>query len=230
MASDSVKHQILTAAGSVFADHGFKSATVREICKSASVNVAAVNYYFGDKQQLYLETVRLARRLKTERLPMPEWPDSVSPKEQLHQYVHVMLQRMLGEQDLWQTRLMMREVMRPTDACRSLVEDYFRPQFERLLKIVDQLVPNPVSTEKSHQLAFSVIGQCFFYLAARDTVPMMITEEEMKTHFAIDELANHIANFAFAAISSPNIGRDESGSSSQNNRQQSNTAKAKNVP
>ena len=224
MASASVKQQILTAAGPVFANHGFKAATVREICKAASVNVAAVNYYFGDKQQLYLETVRLAHRQKSERLPMPEWPETVSPKEQLYEYVHVMLQRMLGEQDMWQTHLMMREVMRPTDACRSLVEDYFRPQFERLLKIVDQLVPHPVSKEKSHQLAFSVIGQCFFYLAARDTFPMMITKREMKSHFSIDKLANHIASFAYAAISDPDIGNDQPVSFTKNS---SNTAKAK---
>ena len=224
MASDHVKHQILTAAGPVFAECGFKAATVREICKAADVNVAAINYYFGDKQQLYHETVRLAHQLKSERLPMPEWPDTVSPKEQLREYVYVMLQRMLGEQDMWQTRLMMRDIMRPTDACRSMVEDYFRPQFERLLRIVDQLVPSPVSKEKSHQLAFSVIGQCFFYLAARDTFPMMLSRKELKSHFSIDQLTDHISGFAFAAISKC---IEEPASIRQTREQNSKKAKAK---
>ena len=53
---DDTRENLLLAAGKVFADKGYEKATVREICKAAGVsNLAAVNYYFGDKERLYIE-------------------------------------------------------------------------------------------------------------------------------------------------------------------------------
>ena len=200
MSSESVKLQILHAAGAVFANRGFKSATIRDICAAAEVNVAAVNYYFGDKEQLYLQAVKLAHQLKSQTTPMPEWSGNDDPADCLHQFILTLLKRMVGEQKLWQTRLMMREVISPTEACRSLVEDYFRPQFQILLGIVKRMVPRETSPERIHQLALSVIGQCLFYLVAKDTIPMIISKKEMRAHYSIEQLAHHIASFSCAAI------------------------------
>ncbi len=49
--------RVLTAAARLFAASGFKKVTVREICRAASANVAAVNYHFGDKLGLYREVL-----------------------------------------------------------------------------------------------------------------------------------------------------------------------------
>ena len=54
--------RLLLAAESVFARKGFDGATVRDICDLAGMNVAAINYHFGDKERLYIETVRHATR------------------------------------------------------------------------------------------------------------------------------------------------------------------------
>jgi AcrR family transcriptional regulator len=50
---DPTREKLLEAAGQIFAEHGFQAATVREICSRAGANVAAINYYFGDKVELY---------------------------------------------------------------------------------------------------------------------------------------------------------------------------------
>ena len=60
--SAGTRSRILNAAGPVFADKGFRDATVRDICQAASVNLASVNYHFGDKQRLYIESVKEAHR------------------------------------------------------------------------------------------------------------------------------------------------------------------------
>ncbi len=46
---EEAKARLLHTAGEIFAEKGFHAATVREICQQAQVNIASVNYYFGDK-------------------------------------------------------------------------------------------------------------------------------------------------------------------------------------
>ena len=62
MADISARNKVLEAAGEVFAQKGFKAATIREICSLAGMNLASVNYYFGDKDGLYREVIRYVYR------------------------------------------------------------------------------------------------------------------------------------------------------------------------
>ena len=49
----STREEILNMAQKVFAEVGFKEATVRQICKAAKANVCLISYYFGGKDGLY---------------------------------------------------------------------------------------------------------------------------------------------------------------------------------
>ncbi len=71
MAHDDTRSRLLAAAGPVFADKGYQAATIRDICLAAGVNVASVNYYFGDKATLYLETVKLRGKCEPTGFPCP---------------------------------------------------------------------------------------------------------------------------------------------------------------
>ncbi|MHC4737299.1 MAG: TetR family transcriptional regulator, partial [Planctomycetota bacterium] len=62
---NNVKNRLLDAAEALFAAHGYKGTSVRDITTAAKCNVAAVNYHFAGKQNLYNEVFR--RRLGTLR-------------------------------------------------------------------------------------------------------------------------------------------------------------------
>lgn len=52
------RDRILSAAERLFAERGFEATSVRDITAEAGCNVAAVNYHFGGKENLYVETFR----------------------------------------------------------------------------------------------------------------------------------------------------------------------------
>src|ERR1700704_4644337 len=47
------KGRILDAAESLFIEHGFEATSLRSITAAAGVNLAAVNYHFGSKEELF---------------------------------------------------------------------------------------------------------------------------------------------------------------------------------
>jgi AcrR family transcriptional regulator len=195
------RQRILSAAGREFAERGYEAATVRDICLAAGVNLAAVNYYFGDKQRLYVESVKHAHEQRAAQVPLPEWTVGTPPQAKLRDFVGNLLERMLGfGEPPWQVRLMMREVLHPTDACRELVQDYIRPRFELLVSILDELVAGRLTQIELRQVALSIIGQCFLYRAAGDVVEMLVPREELLSHHSLTPLADHVTGYALAAL------------------------------
>src|SRR5215212_6074389 len=55
------KLRILEAAEALFVEHGFEATSLRQLTAAASVNLAAVNYHFGSKEELFQAV--LTRRL-----------------------------------------------------------------------------------------------------------------------------------------------------------------------
>ena len=53
--TNNAKNRLLGAAETVFAEKGFDAASIRDITAQAKCNVAAVNYHFGTKENLYNE-------------------------------------------------------------------------------------------------------------------------------------------------------------------------------
>jgi len=66
MAADDTRTAILTAAERLYAARGFADVTMRDIVAAADVNLAAVNYHFGSKDELIAELF-VTRSLATNR-------------------------------------------------------------------------------------------------------------------------------------------------------------------
>jgi AcrR family transcriptional regulator len=201
MASDDARTRLLQAAGPVFADKGYHAATVRDICLAAGTNVASVNYHFGDKENLYAETIKLARQARADRFPMPDWSPGTAASERLEDFVTTLLLRLIATDELsWNTRLMLREVVEPTGVCGQLVREYVRPLFHLLLEIVSELLPQSAPRHQVQQVAFSIVGQCLYYRVAQNVVSLLVTPEEHAAHFQPRQLAEHIVRFSLAAL------------------------------
>jgi AcrR family transcriptional regulator len=197
---DTTRERIAEAAGEIFAERGFDATTVRDICQRAGANVAAVNYYFGDKQRLYVEAVVRAHRWRMEQARLPEWSDNTPPETKLADFIATFFRRVLtGPDDTWHTKLVLREMANPTAACAELVQSSIRPQFEILLAILSELLPTDVSAEQLRLTAFSIVGQCLFYHFADPVVRNLLTTEEY-SELDVTKLAQHVSGFSLASI------------------------------
>jgi AcrR family transcriptional regulator len=197
---DTTRERIIDAAGEIFAQRGFDSTTVRDICQSAGANVAAVNYYFGDKQRLYVEAVVRAHRWRMQRALLPEWSVNTTPEEKLTDFITTFIRRVrTGPDDTWHSRLIMREILNPSEACAELVQSSIRPQFEVLIGILRELLPDVGGEEELHLTAFSIVGQCLFYHFADPVVRNLLPQSEYDA-LDVETLANHIAAFSLAAL------------------------------
>src|SRR5262249_29528538 len=159
---DDTQARLLEAAGEVFAEEGFKAATVRKILERAGVsNVAAINYYFGDKENLYAEAVKKAFRGRSAPAAAPEdWPPGTPPAVKLRWFARPSAADLSNQHGSpWHMKLTARELTQPRAGCAAFVRDYARPHFEALCRILREVLPADTSEEKCHLTAISILGQ-----------------------------------------------------------------------
>src|SRR5277367_7171795 len=93
---DGTRTKLLDAAGQVFAESGFRSATVREICARAGVNIALVNYHFGDKLELYTEVLRYSICASGNEIIHKAIDSAAPPGKAFRELIRAMLLKIYG--------------------------------------------------------------------------------------------------------------------------------------
>jgi TetR/AcrR family transcriptional regulator, regulator of cefoperazone and chloramphenicol sensitivity len=194
---ESTREKILNAAGEVFAEEGFEGATIRAITERAGVNVAAVNYHFRDKAELYskvvLEACSVQAALKD---AMAEGADS--PEGRLRSIVHHFVRYLLDpSRPDWMRRLKAREMANPTAALDELVEKNLRPLRDNFLRPTLRDLTNASFTQRELGLiASSVMSQCLYFLQYQPIIERLNPDFK----YNVAEIADHVTRFSLAAI------------------------------
>lgn len=194
----STRTDILDAALACFARSGFDGATVREICARANCNLAAVNYYFGDKQQLYSEVLAWAYQTLGDA-PMPVMAPGDDAAAALRNWVEWYVERILGESAALTGQLMVHELARPTGALDVLATRGVQPVFDELRRVISALAATPLPQEANARLALSVVGQCLIYRSGDALLQRLKGVPERDTA----AIADHIASVSIAAVLHP---------------------------
>jgi AcrR family transcriptional regulator len=198
--SDATRDKLLEAAGRVFAERGYSAATVRDICKQAGANVAAVNYYFKDKLALYSEVLTQVKRAAHVDQVRAALDQNASPEEILRDAIKARL-RGLHTQKLpdWHFRIAARELAQPTPAMAQVIDKVMRPIYERLLEVVGKIIGRSPDHEQTRLCTHSVMGQILLYVLAGPVLVRLWPEMKM-TPEQLDRVANHIADFSLAYL------------------------------
>jgi AcrR family transcriptional regulator len=194
------RERLLRSAAQLFADRGFKKVTVRDICRAARANVAAVNYHFGDKGGLYREVLQLATDIMRATSEGARVAGEGQPAdERLRRYIHVSLSRVTESTNAgWIARLINREMTDPTPAFDTLVEQGVRPRIDDLSAIVAEMIGCPVGDDRVLRCVVSIQAQWILFvptpIASRLRSKLQLRSEN------IDRVAEHIADFSLAGI------------------------------
>jgi AcrR family transcriptional regulator len=206
------RQRLLEAATVLFAAEGFRRVTVRDICREARANVAAVNYHFRDKMGLYREVIDGAvagiRELTAEAIRMGE---GRPPREKLEAYVRVHCERLfeLRRPDVLKPilplqELIYREMSDPTPALETLMDDAFSPRFEYLAAVVGELMGRPADDVRVVQCATSVHAQVLIF---RPSPMVDRLRARVKPAFEVEPVIDHIVAFSLTGIGVYGAGR-----------------------
>jgi AcrR family transcriptional regulator len=194
------RDRLLQTSAQLFAARGFKDVTVRDICRAARANVAAVNYHFGDKLGLYREVLQVATDAVRETNEAGQRAaEGQSPAEKLRRYLSVFLRRVLNPENETIHRLIQREADHPTPGLDTMIEQVLRPRLEFFAAVVAELMACDPADPRVLRCVGSILAQTIIYvrknpLAERLGFVFKPTPEN------IEAAARHIAEFSVAGI------------------------------
>ncbi len=191
------RQRILLTAERLFAERGFRRVTVRDICRAARVNVAAINYHFGDKAGLYREVVQAAiDAMQGTTEAARRAGEGLRAEERLGRYVAVFVGRLLARGSGSVQRLFHKEMSDPTPELDRLLAQGVRPRLEYLSALVAEIMGCPVADQRVLRCVFSIQSQSLAVVAN----PAAARLGFAPTPSDAEAIAEHITRFSLAGI------------------------------
>jgi AcrR family transcriptional regulator len=204
------KARIMDAAEALFMEHGYEATSMRLITTAAGVNLAAVNYHFGSKEELF--QVVLTRRLdpmNLERLDLlTGFEREAAPRpvtcEKILSAMFIPALKLArdpargGKNFL---RLLGRAYADPAPFIRRLLSAQYASMITRFKFAFGRALPQLPPKELSWRLHF-IMGALSYTLAGTDA--MKLIAELAPSEPANDEmLLRRLAPFLLAGLQSP---------------------------
>ncbi|MFP4382297.1 MAG: TetR/AcrR family transcriptional regulator [Candidatus Sumerlaeia bacterium] len=196
------REQIIEAAIHAFAEKGFYIATIAEICERAGTNVASVNYHFGDKETLYLESWQRAFHDSLEKHPPHRGVPSDAPAEKrLYGHIRALLDRIF-DPECHEFEIIHKEMGSPTGHLAKMKIQCLEPLRAMLSSIVRDIVGYDISDAELTLCEMSIRSQCLnpmiMSLRRRNVEPLVRTHPNLSSDPTV--LADHIWRFSLAGL------------------------------
>ncbi|UXI66609.1 TetR/AcrR family transcriptional regulator [Tahibacter amnicola] len=200
----STKERILGAAEQLFAQHGFAGASLRQVTAAANVNLAAVNYHFGSKENLINEVFR--RRLdelnshRMHALEQAAQRPEADLEDLLAAFIRPALDLSLdrGGGGAF-VRLLARAYAEHNDALRKFLSDNYGYVLKRFHSAFAQRLPN-LDKEELYWRLDIVAGALTYAMADFGVIKRKtgVTEQQHR-----ERAVEHLIRFAAAGLRAP---------------------------
>jgi len=199
--ADYTRQSIMKAAVRLFAEKGYKGASVRDIVTKARVNQAAINYHFKGKDGLYFELLKMAFDKLTEQAGFdPEKLKSLSREEALRSFVAQQLRPLLFRDELsLYIRMFAWEGAHPSKIFLKFMEKNTITYLTAAVDIVQRFMPSGTDRRVALCGAIWLMGQCSTFVRNRELFaqePFKITPDNP----FVDELTDLVSRLALGGL------------------------------
>ncbi|MFA5916092.1 MAG: TetR family transcriptional regulator [Burkholderiales bacterium] len=185
MAEIDTRQRILDAAESLFTEHGFDATTLRQITGAAEVNLAAVNYHFGSKEELIREVFR--RRLtwlnqqrlqELDRLEAEAGGAPLKPSRILEVFFGVALKMAADSKGGGRTfmRLLGRTYTKPSEFVRGFLAEEYAAVLARFKAALIKALPEVPQEEILWRFHF-MMGAMSYAMSGTDALHIVAEHE-----------------------------------------------------
>jgi len=198
------RQRLLSSARILFAQKGYRDATIAEICEGAGANIAAVNYHFGDKETLYVEAWRTAFHRSLEKHPLDDgMSDDAPPERRLRGWVRSFLGRVRDpENDEFE--IIHKEMANPTGLLAEVMRESIQPLRHTLMAVVRELLGPEASRSQVLLCMMSIRAQCFDHIAHARSHKMPAgvgpPRDPVLAEMDVEVMADHVVCFSLAGI------------------------------
>jgi len=199
------RERLLTAACALFAEKGYRDTTVAEICGRAEANIAAVNYHFHSKDELYVTAWRHSFDASLKTHPPDGGVPAEAPAEQRFRgRIRALLGRMLAP-ELHEFRILGHEMANPTGLLAEAMHDAILPLQKQMFDLVRELLGEGVPSLSVRMGMMCVVGQCL-HLVHREWHRRVLQFEDDPSPLlkpgeaTIEDLADYIVRFSLAGL------------------------------
>jgi AcrR family transcriptional regulator len=174
--NDHTRERILDEAEALFALKGYDAVSVREITGAANCNLAAVNYHFGNKKNLYLEVFRSrwlprADSIKKCFQESLKASGSLTSSAVVQSLARAFLEGPFSEEECKRHhQLISSELAKPTEAFKMIADQALRPIFDSLFEDLRRVFPDDIEEEKLVLNIFSVLAMVLYFNFARTLI------------------------------------------------------------
>lgn len=201
---DNTRDRLLIQAEHLFSQKGFAAVSIREITSAADTNLAAVNYHFGNKTNLYLSVFRerwvpraqSVRKFFKNSLLKHQAPEAAD-------VVRAIATAFLGgtmtdEERRCQISLMQRELAHPSEAVTIVVSEVIRPMHHDIRELMLPNLSEDISMEQLTLSIFSIISMILYFGFAQPVVSRVM-EQEFDAQFK-SRVIDHIVSFTMNGL------------------------------
>ena len=203
--SEDPKKRILNAAMEQFSMHGYDGTSIRDICVAANVNVAAVNYYFRSKEQLYHEIFR--QLFEDFGHPLVEIPTRVHDEESWRKAMNDWIAYMLDINTadtpplLWASNLIRTERHNPSSALPFIMDNFVYPGINSFKKIIRMGLPPGTDEMTIHIWAICTMGQISNFFDRIGPWDAFLFPPKLPRQELLSKIAQHIADSVTSHLS-----------------------------